>query len=63
MPWTDQLEVATIKCEYARDVQTFRYLEQLFDFFSLDQAQTFTLANFPSYVPRCREPKRRCIVQ
>ena len=25
MLWTDQLEVATIKCENARDVQTFRY--------------------------------------
>ena len=25
MLWTDQLEVATIKCENARDVQTFRH--------------------------------------
>ena len=25
MLWTDQLEVATVKCENARDVQTFRY--------------------------------------
>jgi hypothetical protein len=25
MRWTDQLEVATIKCENARNAQTFRY--------------------------------------
>jgi hypothetical protein len=25
MLWTDQLEVATIKCESARDLQTFRH--------------------------------------
>ena len=25
MLWTDQLEVTTIKCENARDVQTFRH--------------------------------------
>ena len=25
MVWTDQLEVASIKCENARDIQTFRY--------------------------------------
>ena len=25
MLWTDQLEVATIKCENSRDVQTFRH--------------------------------------
>jgi len=25
MLWTDQLEVAPVKCENARDIQTFRY--------------------------------------